>query len=120
MKNWEKKIVDETSELFDLFLRLHAHEKAIERIRERIVCIENSIYQQRPKDYIETVLNFMKTNKDNYFPGYYEFFDDLVANIENYLSNFEKYNYYSKINALPYHDRDMMRGMDLVDYFNDL
>ncbi|RJP47340.1 MAG: hypothetical protein C4548_01225 [Desulfobacteraceae bacterium] len=59
MKNWENKIVDETIELFDLFFRLHAHEKAIERIRERIVYIENSIYQQRPKDYIETVLNFM-------------------------------------------------------------
>lgn len=55
MKNWEKEIIDETSELFDLFLRLHAHEKAIERIRERIVCIENSIYKQRPKDYVAWV-----------------------------------------------------------------
>jgi hypothetical protein len=120
MKNWEKKIFDETQELFDLFLRLNAHEKTMERIRERMVHLENSIYQQRPKKYIKTVLDFMKKNKDQYFSGYHEFYDDLVFNIESCLNNFEKYYNHVNLSRLSSNEREMMRGRDLVDYYNDL
>jgi hypothetical protein len=120
MKNWEKKIFDETQELFDLFLRLNAHEKTMERIRERILEVENSVYQQRPKNYIRTVLDFIKKNKGQYFSGYHEFYEDLVFNIENWLNNYEKYHDTMNVKRLSPSDEERMRGRDLVDYYNDL
>jgi hypothetical protein len=120
MKNWEKKIFDETQELFDLFLRLNAHEKAMERIREKILEVENSIYQQRPKKYIKTVLDFMKKNKNQYSSGCHDFYEDLVFQIENCLNNYEKYFDSATMSRLSPNARGMMRGRDLVDYYNDL
>jgi hypothetical protein len=120
MKSWEKKIFDETQELFDLFLRFNAHEKAMERIRERILEVENSIYQQRPRKYIKTVLDFMKKNKNQYYSGYHDFYEDLVFHIENCLSNYEKYFDSATISRLSTNAREMIRGRDLVDFYNDL
>ena len=91
MKNWDKKIFDETQELFGLFLSVNVHEKSIERIKEKFAHFENSGYNQRTKNYVQNVLNFIKANQELYFMGYNEFYYDLVFQLEDYLRNYNNY-----------------------------